>query len=196
MTMSCLEACTAIAKDRSDDIIVSTMTAMFAISHVSPSPLNISSVPLMGGASGIGLGLALSQPERRVIILDGDASLLMELGSLATIAGQAPNKFLHFVFNNNRQFSGTGNLDRPAGDSFDFAASALAAGYAGAVRIATLDELEQSLPELRRKTGPTLVELKIKSGDPRGAKTPQPDIPDLQFQRMGDEARQLQAALS
>lgn len=144
MPMSCLEACTAIAKDRSDDIIVSTMTAMFAISRVSPSPLNISSVPLMGGASGIGLGLALSRPDRRIIILDGDASLLMELGSLATIAGQAPRKFLHFVFNNNRQFSGTGNLDRPAGESFDFAASALAAGYAGAVRISTLDELEKT----------------------------------------------------
>lgn len=144
MPMSCLEACTAIAKDRSDDIIVSTMTAMFAISRVSPSPLNISSVPLMGGASGIGLGLALSRPDRRIIILDGDASLLMELGSLATIAGQAPRRFLHFVFNNNRQFSGTGNLDRPAGESFDFAASALAAGYAGAVRISTLDELEKT----------------------------------------------------
>ena len=195
MTMSCLEACTAIAKDRGDDLIVSTMTAMFAISKVSPSPLNISSVPLMGGASCIGLGLALGCPDRRVVILDGDASLLMELGSLATIAGQAPKRYLHFVFNNNRQFSGTGNIDRPAGEKMDFAAAARAAGYAKAVKIDKLMDLENQLPNLRTESGPVFVELDISAGSPRGIDTPQPDIPDLQFQRMGNEARALQELL-
>ena len=54
----------------------------------------------MGGASSLGLGLALARPDRRVIVFDGDGSLLMQLGSLATIAGAAPRNLVHFLFKN------------------------------------------------------------------------------------------------
>ena len=54
----------------------------------------------MGSASTIGLGIALAQPQRKVIVVDGDGSLLMQLGSLVTIAGAAPANFFHFVFEN------------------------------------------------------------------------------------------------
>ena len=54
----------------------------------------------MGSASSIGLGIALAQPNKKVIVMDGDGSLLMQLGSLVTIAGAAPENLYHFVFEN------------------------------------------------------------------------------------------------
>ena len=60
----------------------------------------VACVGFMGGASSIGLGLALAEPERRVVVLDGDGSLLMQLGSLATVAGAKPPNYIHFLFNN------------------------------------------------------------------------------------------------
>ena len=54
----------------------------------------------MGSASSIGLGLAVARPDKKVMVLDGDGSLLMQLGSLVTIAGQSPANLYHFVFAN------------------------------------------------------------------------------------------------
>ena len=69
------------------------------------------------------------------------------------------------------------------------------AGYAAAVKVDALAGLEARLPGLRTQEGPPLIELAIEPGAPRGGDTPQPDIPDLQFQRMGDEARALREQL-
>ena len=56
----------------------------------------------MGSASSIGLGLALARPERKILVLDGDGCLLMQLGSLVTIAALAPANFYHVIFENGR----------------------------------------------------------------------------------------------
>ena len=196
MTLTCNEACAIIGKHRGTALIVSTMSAMFGITMTSPSPLNLSSVPLMGGAGGLGLGLAIAQPERNVLILDGDASLLMELGILATIASQAPKNLVHFVFNNNAQFGGVANLPRPGGDFLDFAGIAETSGYRSSMKIATSVALEARLPALLSGKGPVFVELMIEPPERFGRETPQPEIPDLQFQRMAAEARAMMLALS
>ena len=192
--MNNFEACAVIHKHRREAIITNTMSAMFAISAVSPGSLNLASVPLMGGASCLGLGLAIAQPERQVMVLDGDASLLMELGSMAQIADVAPAKFIHFVFNNNVQFSGFGNYERP-GRKLDFCTMARGAGYVSAQTIDTPEALDAAFPELLTNPGPHFVELLIDPPARFLRETPQPEIPELQFTRMGAEASAMMDAL-
>lgn len=194
MSMTNYEACGVIHQFRGDALITNTMSAMFAITAVSPSPLNMASVPLMGGASCLGLGLAIARPERHVMVLDGDSSLLMELGSLAQIADVAPPKYIHFVFNNQLQFSGLGNLDRP-GRHLDFCGMATAAGYKSVRRIASPEALAEAMPVLLAEVGPHFVELDIVAPKKFVKQTPQPEIPNLQFQRMAAEARAMMEAL-
>lgn len=194
MSMTNFEACGAVHQHRGEALVVATMSAMFAISAVSPSPLNISSVPLMGGASGLGLGLAIAQPDRPVLVLDGDASLLMELGTLAQIADVAPANLIHMVFNNQAQFHGVANLDRP-GRKLDFAAIAKGAGYASAQQIDSLETLNSVLPKLMAEAGPHFIELAIQAPPKFTQRTPQPEFPDLQFTRMGTESQKMMDAL-
>jgi phosphonopyruvate decarboxylase len=194
MSMTNYEACAVIHQFRGDALITNTMSAIFAISAVSPSPLNLASVPLMGGASCLGLGLAIAQPDRQVMVLDGDASLLLELGSLTQIADMAPSNYIHMVFNNNLQFSGVANLERP-GRKADFCALALGAGYATAQKVSDTQTLTDVLPKLMQSDGPHMVELEIKTPHKFTRETPQLEFPDLQFNRMGAEAVAMMAEL-
>ena len=73
----------------------------------------------MGSASSIALGIALAQPSRKVIVMDGDGSLLMQLGSLVTIAGAAPENLYHFVFENG-VYATSGGQPLPAEGRLDF----------------------------------------------------------------------------
>ena len=90
MTMETIDVCRAIHAIRGDAVVVTTMSAMRAMDQVAPDArLALSAVPLMGGSAGLALGIALAQPSRKLIVIDGDASLLMELGVLATVGGAA-----------------------------------------------------------------------------------------------------------
>src|SRR3989304_3656147 len=82
-----------IAAQRGSAICVPTMTTAPAWRSIAPDDLSVTCVGFMGGASALGLGLALARPDHRVLVLDGDGSLLMQLGSLATVAGGAPPGF-------------------------------------------------------------------------------------------------------
>ena len=156
----------------------------------------ISSVPLMGGAAGLGLGLAMGRPERKVIVVDGDSSLLMELGVLATVAAQAPANLLHVVVHNGTQFTGLANM-KIATTDFQFAQVAAKAGYAHAERIADAAQWAERFPALLAMRGPVFVELMV---DPVPQQTrdgfEQEEMPDRQFDRMGVEALALQALLA
>ena len=156
----------------------------------------INSVPLMGGAAGLGLGLALAQPARRVIVVDGDASLLMELGGLATVAAQQPSNLLHCVIHNGTQFTGLGNMNTPTSD-FKFAEVARKAGYAHAERISDGATWAERFPILLAMKGPVFVELMVEPV-PQQTKDgfEQTELPPNQFYRMGDEAVALQAWLA
>ena len=83
----------------------------------------------MGGAAAIGLGLALAQPERRVLVITGDGDMLMGLGSLATIAVQQPANLAIVVFDNER-YGETGMQPTHTAHGVDLAAMAQAAGIA------------------------------------------------------------------
>jgi sulfopyruvate decarboxylase subunit beta len=147
-----------IASARGSAICVPTMTTAPAWRTIAPGDLSVTCVGFMGGASSIGLGLALARPERRVLVLDGDGSLLMQLGSLATVAGAAPRNLVHFLFKNG-VYHTSGSQGIPGGLSVDFVLMAKAAGYRLACAIDDLDALRRRLPELLTAEGPVFVEL-------------------------------------
>ena len=88
--MEYLEALRVLGRRRRDEVVVTTMTSSRAWAHVSTRRLDVSFGGCMGKASSLGLGLALGRPERQVWVLDGDGSLVMNLGTLVTIAEQQP----------------------------------------------------------------------------------------------------------
>src|SRR5260370_24559428 len=118
----------AIAGARGNAICVPTMTTSPAWRTIAPDDLSVGCVGFMGGASALGLGLALGAPDRRVIVFDGDGSLLMQLGSLATIAGAAPRNLPHLLVKNGL-YHASGAPETPGGPGGDFPAMAEGAGY-------------------------------------------------------------------
>ncbi len=147
-----------IAAERGPAVVVPTMTTASAWRDFAPDDLSVSCVGFMGGASSIGLGIALARPDRRVLVLDGDGSLLMQLGTLATIAGAAPRNLVHFLFKNG-VYHTSGAQGIPGGLSVEFAAMAKAAGYRMTCTVRTLDELKRRMPEILSADGPLFVEL-------------------------------------
>lgn len=201
--MNMLQACSVIAEHRPEDsLLVATMGAMFMFDRVeaaagqSQPSSRLSSVPLMGGAAGLGLGLALAQPQRPVIVVDGDASLLMELGVLNNVAASQPRRFMHVVLHNGTQFTGLANISAPA-SGFRFAEAALNAGYRHAETLDDSQEWSERFGILLAQEGPTFVELRV---EPLPQQTKQdfemPEIPDLQFERMAREAAAMRALLA
>lgn len=158
MAMRPEDVLTMIADARGDAICVPTMTTAPAWRKLAPGDLSVTCTGFMGGASSIGLGLALARPDRRVIVFDGDGSLLMQLGSLATIAGAAPRNLTHLLFKNG-VYHTSGAQDIPGGEGVDFVGMAKAAGYRAAYAIDDLDDLERRLPSILSDIGPLLVEL-------------------------------------
>jgi phosphonopyruvate decarboxylase len=164
MAMKPEDVLRVIAAARGDAICVPTMTTAPAWRTIAPDDLSVTCVGFMGGASSLGLGLALARPDRRVLVFDGDGSLLMQLGSLATIAGAAPRNLVHFVFKN-AVYHTSGAQEIPGGRAVDFVVMAKGAGYRSAYAIRDLDELRRRLPALLREDGPLLVELETTLAD-------------------------------
>ena len=178
-------------------VFVATMSAQFALDALGETARRIDSVPLMGGAAGIGLGIALARPDVPVVVIDGDSSLLMELGSLATVAHNRPRRYLHIVVANGVQFNGLRNLPNvAAAPDFDFAAMARAAGYDHAQRIHAAADWRAALPALLAQDGASFVELAVRPDVPLiGTQRPQPILPEIQFVRMRLGVRKLAAEL-
>jgi thiamine pyrophosphate-dependent acetolactate synthase large subunit-like protein len=104
----------------------------------------------MGGAAMIGLGLALAQPGRRVLVLTGDGDMLMGLGSLATIAAARPPNLAIAVLDN-AAFGETGAQPSHTGLGTDLAAVAAACGWAVTATAASMAEVAALRPRLRRE---------------------------------------------
>ena len=96
------------------DLVVAVYQSCFDWLALCPRDLNYVSTGAMGQASSHALGLAIGSPDRQVIVLDGDGSLLMNLGSLVTIATVRPQHFLHLVFENG-VYEVNGNQHREQG---------------------------------------------------------------------------------
>ncbi len=197
MPVTAIDACKAVNDVRGDSIVVATMGALNALDSLGGGyPLTLGCVPLMGGSGALGLGLALARPERKVIVLDGDSSLLMELGVLATIGDAAPANHIHVVFANGVQFGGHSNTPIPGRGGVDFAAVAKAAGFRHARRAETLDEFTALLAEAMSAPGPFFCELAVKPPAAQlSARQPQPEISGARFPRLGNEGRRIRETL-
>ena len=159
------DACRIINDSRDEAVVVSTMTQTKYWYQISEQPdLDIGIANAMSKASSVALGVALGKPDRSVICLDADGSLLMNFGSLATIAGMAPKNFYHFVFNNGI-YSVTGGQPVPA-PGVEYAKAAEACGYASVYRFDDIESLDSSLPEILDSLGPILIEFMVK-GEPQ-----------------------------
>ncbi|MGH8239996.1 MAG: thiamine pyrophosphate-dependent enzyme [Steroidobacteraceae bacterium] len=160
------EAIAVLAKERDGAISVAAMQAIMAWHAAGQAEADhLDALGCMGSASSIGLGLALARPERRVVVLDGDGCLLMQLGSLITIAAQRPENFYHVIFENGR-YETSGNQALPGFGVFDLPKLALAAGYRAAWSIDDARELQEALPRIFRAPGPTLIRLAIAPDEP------------------------------
>lgn len=124
-------------------------------------PQHLYQVGSMGGASGMGLGVALNT-RRPVVVLDGDGAALMKLGTLATIGAYAPRNLVHVVLDNGVHDSTGGQATVSA--TVDFAGVALACGYAFAASCASLDGFERAFREAHDAGGPAMIHLRIAPG--------------------------------
>jgi thiamine pyrophosphate-dependent acetolactate synthase large subunit-like protein len=114
----------------------------------------------MGLASSLGLGVALAQPGRRVVVIDGDGNLLMALGTLAMVAAQRSENFIHVVLDN-EVYGSTGG-QRSLSSRVPLDDVARAAGYANVRRAATCAELRAALDEILPAPGPSMLLIKVK----------------------------------
>ena len=119
-----------------------------------------------------------------MIVLDGDGSLCMQLGSLPTIAGVAPRNLVHLLFKNN-VYHTSGSQGTPGGEGVDYVMMARGAGYRDAFAVRTLDELERRLPAILTGEGPLFVELHTGLAE----KTPMTDRGGLPFHQQVEKLR-------
>jgi thiamine pyrophosphate-dependent acetolactate synthase large subunit-like protein len=155
------EAVKALAAARADMLTLVTMQAVEpwnAFGQADDRNFNV--VGCMGSAASVGLGLALARPQDRVLVLDGDGSLLMQLGSLIAIADRAPRNLYHVVFENGI-YETSGGQPVPGGQVANLADIALASGYRNAYRFTSARQLEDGLTECLSSQGPTFVSLAI-----------------------------------
>ena len=122
-------------------------------------PQNFYLIGAMGGASPLALGLALAQPQKKIIVFDGDGNLLMGLSALATIGALKPKNFIHVVFDN-EVYGSTGNqpsysrivrLDQVA----------KSAGYINIERVWEREDIVYEFKDMLNSEGPSFLLIKV-----------------------------------
>ena len=115
----------------------------------------------MGGAIPLALGLAMARPRRQVLVVSGDGALLMNLGSLVTVAGSGAANLTVVVLENELYEVTGGQKTAAAGAAVDFASLARAAGFASALSFDDLAEWQSRAAKLLSLPGPRFVSLKV-----------------------------------
>jgi len=162
--MSRGEALGPLARRRADAVVVTTMGAVRPWGRLSDHPLDFASADsAMGHAADFALGLALAQPSRRVICVNGDGSMLMTLGTLVTIVASGATNLALFVLANGT-YELTGNQAIPGAGRVDFGGLARAAGFARAYSFEDAATYEAALPAVLEGPGPVLVTVAVAPG--------------------------------
>ena len=185
-----------LARLREDQIVVTTMSVVRPWARHSQSELDFASADsAMGHAADLALGLALAQPKRGVICLNGDGSMLMSLGTLATIVDSGVTN-LTLVIVVNGTYEITGSQPLAAGGTIDFGAVARAVGFRRTYTFEQVDEYERQLPEVLAGVGPVLASVRVEPGSERPlARRPSAASRYLR-PSLRDSARQLRDTLS
>ena len=145
---------------REDAVVIPTMRAGIGWAEVSNNEKrDIGISGAMGKASSFALGLSLAQPNTKVILYDGDGSLLMNLGALVTIGHKSPKNLYHFLIDNG-VYATTGGQDVPGGGVTDYAEMAEAAGYVHTYQFDNLEDFATQAEEVMAQEGPVFVCVK------------------------------------
>jgi thiamine pyrophosphate-dependent acetolactate synthase large subunit-like protein len=185
-----------LARRRSDEVVITTMSLVRAWGELSSHPLDFAFADsAMGHSASLAFGLALARPERRVWCLNGDGSMLMSLGSLATIAQHRPANLVLFIAQNGT-YEVTGNQSVPGAGMVDFAGTARACGWPHAAHFSSPREFEGRLDALLEMRGPVLVSVALERGH-----EPPPnrrESEDARYLRgsLADSVRELKQVLS
>jgi len=113
----------------------------------------------MGMCSSIGLGIALSRPEKKVFVIDGDGSVLMNMGNLAVVGALKPKNFIHIVLDN-EAYASTGN-QKTLSSVVRLDEVARANGYKTVHKLGTDENLKDALQKLLKMEGPTFLLIKV-----------------------------------
>ncbi len=143
------------------DICVSTTGIISReLFQVCDRPLNFYMQGSMGTAAALGLGVALNKPNRKVAVFDGDGSILMRLGSLATVGYHKPANYVHVVLDN-EMYASTGGQPSAA-PAVCLSDVAIASGYRRAITVYGADSLSYYWNQFRHDEGPSLLHVKVK----------------------------------
>lgn len=153
-----------LARHVTDEVVVSTYSSAVDWLNLGERTLNYFSVGAMGLDSSHALGLALGRPNKRIICLQGDGSLLMNLGCLVTIAAAAPRNLVHIVVQNGT-YEANGGHPIP-NTEVEFAAMARAAGYAHVHDFSQLANFEQQAAHVLKQEGPIFATLHVERTKP------------------------------
>jgi thiamine pyrophosphate-dependent acetolactate synthase large subunit-like protein len=156
------------AHRRDDHIVVSTMGAAREWMNLGTHPLDFIYAPsAMGEAPAVGLGLALARPENKVVVLNGDGCLLMNLGCLITITAEAPPNFLLAIFDNSvyevtgQQWTAAASVVRRGDHPINFCQIALGCGFKAVYEFDRIETWRSRAPEVLAARGPVFVLLKV-----------------------------------
>jgi thiamine pyrophosphate-dependent acetolactate synthase large subunit-like protein len=181
------KALEVLAQNRGERIVITTMASVGLWPELSSSPLDFAYMPsAMGQGPALGLGLALAHPKNGVIVVNGDGSMLMNLGSLVTLANYGANVFVIIMDNGLYEVTG-GQVTAGTGHT-DFAGLASSAGIRRVNTFEEQDEWSKGAAEALSGNGPAVIWLKVKGR--LGQKTPAPPRP------MAEQIKQLQEALA
>lgn len=184
--MDPLAALEVLAANRGDHIVVTTMSAVGIWPQLSDTPLDFAYLPSsMSQGPALGLGLALAQPGRGVVVVNGDGCMLMSLGSLVTIANHHANLYL-LIFDN-ALYEVTGGQPTAGSGHVDFAQMARAAGIQRVYTFDALNDWRTRAAEVLSGPGPVVAWLRVEGK--LGQTTPKPMRP------MADQIERLQHAL-
>lgn len=151
----------SLLHDRNDLIVVAGLgSAAYDIAASGNEPLDFPLWGAMGGAAMIGLGLALAQPQRHVLVLTGDGEMLMGLGSLATITAQQPPN-LSIVVLDNEHYGETGRQQTHTSWGTDLAAIARGCGIESTHTLRQMQEVERLRERLHSDDGPIFAVVKV-----------------------------------
>ena len=153
-----------LAGRRTDEVVITTMGVVRPWGAYSDSDLDFASADsAMGHAADLALGVAMAQPSRKVICLNGDGSMLMSLGTLVTIVESGVENLLLFVVVNH-SYEITGNQPIPGAGSLNFCAMAKAAGFRRRYDIHDAEDYEGRLDEILAADGPVFVSVRVVPG--------------------------------
>lgn len=166
--MTRLDALTAIYARLEGKAVVTIMGAVAAeLQSIGHRPNFFYLLHAMGLASSVGLGIALSQPERQVVVFDGDGSILMNLGGLTTLARYRPRNLVHVVFDNESLLS-VGGFPTATATGSDIAGMAAAAGVPRTGTVRTLDDFTRAFDEALSAGDLTTLVAKVDAVGPAG----------------------------